>query len=57
MSLVKKYKKLVKLTNENLEQSDEFIELRDFYLEMQKKGLVIKRDYALSKLDTIGFSR
>ena len=32
----------------------EFIRLRDFYLMMQRRGLVLKKEYDIPPIDTIG---
>lgn len=32
----------------------QFVRLREFMLEMQRRGLVIKKEYDLPPLDTIG---
>lgn len=32
----------------------DFIRLRDFYLEMSRRGLLIKKEYDLPLVDTIG---
>ncbi len=33
---------------------EQFVRLREFMLEMQRRGLVIKKEYDLPPLDTIG---
>jgi hypothetical protein len=32
----------------------DFVRLRDFYLEMSRRGLLIKKEYDLPLVDTIG---
>jgi len=54
MSLVKEVKRAIEVREEILEEDTSFQELKKFYEEMLKDGYVVKQEYTLPPLDTIG---
>jgi hypothetical protein len=54
MSISERVEKTVSECEANLAENQSFIELKTFYEEMKRKGLVLKREYDLPPLDTIG---
>lgn len=54
MSLVEELKRERERLREDLSRSEEFIELEDFYLEMQKLGVAKSAKYDLPPIDTLG---
>ena len=49
-------KKAVKDDMLGFSKDPKFIELRDFYLSMQKAGIAVKQEYSLPSLDLVGRS-
>ena len=54
MSIVNDLKLTLERTQENLEREASFQELQRFYAEMKEKGFVIRKEYTLPPLDTVG---
>ena len=54
MAIVKEVKKTLKEKKEDFTKEERFRELEEFFLEMQKKGLIRKAEYDLPLLDTLG---
>jgi len=56
MQLSEKLKDVLNKEEQKFATSPEFAELKEFYVDMQRKGLVRKQEYSLPRLDTIGWS-
>jgi len=54
-SIIQKIKKEIDKYNKNFLSDPKFKELREFYLDMQSKGIAKKQEYTLPQLDTIGY--
>lgn len=54
MAIVEEIKKEINERKESLKDNEEYVRLRDFYIEMQELGIVKKAEYDLPPLDTIG---
>ncbi len=53
---VETLKRVIKDDKHDFSKDPKFIELRDFYIEMQKAGLAVKQEYNLPNLDLVGRS-
>jgi len=51
---VEKLQEALRKFQEQVAADQDFARLRDFYLEMDRKGFLIKKEYNLPPLDTIG---
>ena len=49
-----KLQEALRTFEEHAATDPDFVRLRDFYLEMASKGLLVKKNYDLPPLDTIG---
>lgn len=56
MTISEELQKTIHENGQKFADQPSFQELREFYAEMQSKGLVIKKNYDLPQLDTIGRS-
>jgi len=54
MGIAEQVAETVREAEKKLAESKSFRELRDFYAEMQQRGMVVKKEYDLPLLDTIG---
>ncbi|MGH9960802.1 MAG: hypothetical protein ACREBC_27400 [Pyrinomonadaceae bacterium] len=54
MGITKRVEEAVKETEQRFNESQGFRELRDFYADMQRRGLAIKKEYDIPPLDTAG---
>ena len=56
MKIVETLKKVVRGDVRDFSRDPKFIELRDFYAEMQKAEIAVKQEYSLPNLDLVGRS-
>ena len=54
MKISERLQNVLREEGEKLSHSPEFIELQEFYSDMKSKNLVVKSQYNLPPLDTIG---
>ena len=54
--LTNEVEKVVRDGSQQRATDEEFVRLRDFLAEMQSRGLVVKKDYGIPPIDTIGIS-
>jgi hexokinase len=54
MSVIENVNMTLQKTGEQFEGDPSFDELRKFFVEMQSKGLAVKKDYSIPMIDTIG---
>lgn len=52
--IAKRVEEAVKHTEPRFTESRGFRDLRDFYMDMQRRGLALKREYDIPLLDTAG---
>lgn len=53
-STVKQVQETIRAFEQQANGNPELVKLQEFYLDMQRKGLVRKREYDLPLVDTIG---
>lgn len=53
-STVKQVQETIRAVEQQAGDNPELLKLQEFYLDMQRKGLVRKREYDLPLVDTIG---
>lgn len=49
-----KLQDVLKQEGQKLKSSPKFAEIQEFYIDMEQKGLVVRQEYRLPPLDTIG---
>ncbi len=54
MSISEKLKEVLSNEGQKFAADEDFTKLQAFYSDMQRKGLVLKQQYSLPQLDTIG---
>jgi hypothetical protein len=54
MSITSELTKTIEDMKSSYESQKDFVELRNFYEEMNQKGLVVKKEYDMPLLDTVG---
>lgn len=54
MSTVNEVRETLEQHGEHLARDPQFCELQEFYQEMVKDGLVLRQEYSLPPLDTVG---
>ncbi len=55
--MLKELKEVVKDKEDIFIKDSTFQELQEFYERMKKQGLVIKKDYTIPPIDTIGYKK
>ena len=53
---VEKLQEALRTFEEHAATDPDFLRLQDFYLEMARKGLLVKKNYDLPLVDTIGLA-